>query len=226
MSTSYKSKIVTNGLLAYYDAQNPKSYLSSGNTWLDLIQPNYNAVLDGPSFNTNRFYFDGINDTCRTTLPVSTLGEIFTVCVWFTLDSIASSDTTSISKRLISADQSVGGTKWCLGTTPTRELRFGGSGGNERISNVILNLSEIYFATVTHNSTTYSLFLNGINRVRNDTSTIATSSAGNVSIGSRPSTLDRLWTGSVFSASFYNRILSDEEILANYNSMKSRYGHQ
>jgi len=225
VSTTYNPNITTQGLVSYYDAGNTKSYPDSGNTWFDLSKNKSNSFLNGPEFTGTGFTFDGNLDTCRTTLPVSTLERTFTLCIWFTLDSTQSSDTTSISKRLVSADSSVVGTKWRLGTTPSRELRFGGSGGNERPSGAILDLGKVYFAAVTHNiSNTYSLFLNSTNIVRDDTSRIAATSGRNVSIGCRPTTEDRKWTGSVFNASFYNRILSDEEINQNFNCLRSRFG--
>jgi hypothetical protein len=226
MAISYNTSVVRDGLVLYLDAANPKSYPETGTTWFGL-NGNTASLLNGVTYTSNNlgsFNFDGIDDLCRTSIPVSTLDNIFTVCIWFTLTSTTSSNPDAVSKRLISADQSNGSTKWCIGTTPSRQLLFGGSGGTQRTLNYVIELNQIYYAVVTHNSTTYSLFINGVNQIRNDTSGIASPNFGNVSIACRPNSIDRLWTGAVFSSMFYNRVLTDEEIKKNFEATRGRYG--
>ena len=70
------------------------------------------------------------------------------------------------------------------------------------------------------------MWLNGENKILNDTSNIALPSFGDVSIACRPNTAGFLWTGSVFSVQMYNRVLTEQEILQNYNALKSRCGIQ
>ena len=228
MALSHSPQIVRDGLVLYLDAANIKSYPGSGTTFFDLTSNKYNAsLLNSVTYNTNNkgsFIFDGVDDLCRTTLPVATLGSIFTVGIWFTLSATSSSNTDAVSKRLISADQSSGSTKWCIGTTPSRQFLFGGSGGTQRSLNYVIELNQIYYVVVTHNSTTYSLFVNGVNQIRNDTSGIASPNFGNISIGSRPNSTDRLWTGSIFSSNFYTRVLTDAEIKQNFEALRGRYG--
>jgi len=228
MSISGGPDIVEDGLVLMLDAANTESYPGSGTVWTDLSGNGNNGTLtNGPTFNTENLgslVFDGIDDLCRTNVDVSTLSNFFSVCAWFTLTSATSSDSGNVSKRLISADQNNGGTKWCIGVTPSRQFLFGGSGGNQRTLNFTIELNTPYFVVLTHNVSTYSLFLNGVNQIRNDTSNIASPNFGKVSIACRPNSVDRLWTGSVFSSMFYTRILTDDEILQNYNATKGRFG--
>jgi hypothetical protein len=228
MSIAYNPKTVTDGLVLCLDAANVKSYSGTGTVWTDLSGNGNNGTLtNGPTYsnaNNGSIVFDGIDDLCRTSIPVSTLNNFFTVCVWFTLTSTTSSNTDAVSKRLISADQSSGSTKWCIGTTPSRQFLFGGGGGVERTLNFVIELNTPYFVVLTHNTTTYSLFLNGNNIIRDDTSNIAAPNFGNVSIACRPNNIDRLWTGSIFSSLFYNRVLTDQEIQQNFNAARGRYG--
>jgi len=228
MATNYSPKIITDGLVLALDAANTKSYPGSGTTWFDLSGNGNNGTLtNGPTFNNENLgslVFDGVDDLCRTDVNVSNLNNLFSVGIWFTLTSATSSDSGAVSKRLISADQSSGSTKWCIGITPTRQFLFGGNGGTERTLNFTIELNTPYFVVLTHNVSTYSLFLNGVNQIRNDTSNIASPNFGKVSIACRPNSVDRLWTGSVFSSMFYTRILTDDEILQNYNATKGRFG--
>jgi len=54
--------IIDDSLILFLDAENPKSYPGSGNTWYDLTENNNDATIVGATFNTNEFQFDGSND--------------------------------------------------------------------------------------------------------------------------------------------------------------------
>jgi hypothetical protein len=228
MGLNHSPKIVTNGLVLCLDAASQKSYPGSGTTWTDLSGKGNNGTLvNGVGYNSGNLgslVFDGVDDLCRTTLPVSTLSSIFTVCVFFNLTSLTSSNPNAVSKRLISADASSGNTKWCIGVTPNSDFLFAGSGGSEKTLRFPISLNQIYFVALTHNTSTYSLWLNNETKILNDSSNINASSFGNISIACRPNTTDRLWTGNVFSCSIYNRVLSGQEIQQNFNALKGRFG--
>lgn len=49
-------------LLFFFDAENPKSYPGTGNTWFDLTDNKNDATIVGATFNNNEFQFDGSND--------------------------------------------------------------------------------------------------------------------------------------------------------------------
>ena len=59
-------QIITDGLILYVDAANPKSYPGSGTTWEDLSESNNDGTLvNDPTFNptyNGNFSFDGTND--------------------------------------------------------------------------------------------------------------------------------------------------------------------
>jgi hypothetical protein len=66
MAFNYSPRIVTDGLVLYLDAANPRSYPGSGTTWSDLSRGGNNGVLtNGPTFNSannGSIVFDGTND--------------------------------------------------------------------------------------------------------------------------------------------------------------------
>lgn len=58
--------IITDGLVLYLDAANPKSYPTTGTTWSDLSgNENNGTLINGPTFNLSNngsIVFDGVND--------------------------------------------------------------------------------------------------------------------------------------------------------------------
>jgi len=63
MGVGYNPSIVTNSLLAYWDAGNTKSYSGSGTSWFDLSgNSNTGTLVDGPTFSSNSLVFDGTSN--------------------------------------------------------------------------------------------------------------------------------------------------------------------
>jgi len=54
--------IIDDSLILFLDAENPKSYPGSGNTWFDLTENSNDATINGATFSTDEFQFDGSND--------------------------------------------------------------------------------------------------------------------------------------------------------------------
>ena len=54
--------VIDDSLILFLDAENPKSYPGSGNTWFDLTDNNNDATINGATFSTDEFQFDGSND--------------------------------------------------------------------------------------------------------------------------------------------------------------------
>jgi len=71
MSLHHNPKIVTDQLILYLDAANPKSYPGSGTTWYDLSGNGNDVTLyNSPTYSTDNyghFSFDGTNQYARTT---------------------------------------------------------------------------------------------------------------------------------------------------------------
>lgn len=69
MALAHSPRIVTDGLVACFDAANIKSYSGSGTTWHDISgQSNNSTLIGGPthiSDDPKSLWFDGINDSCE-----------------------------------------------------------------------------------------------------------------------------------------------------------------
>ena len=224
MSTSYSPKIVTDGLSLCLDAKNTKSYPGSGANWADLSGNSYDATLTTTSFSNGAIVFNGSTSLCRTTLPVSVLDANFTVCVFFKTDGSVGTEG-SYSDRLISADHTSGGTKWCIGINNSGEIGIGGDGGGEGETTYPLTVGTYYFcALVVYSTSLYDFFLNDDKKLDGEGIGIAAANFGNVSVGCRPNGTDRVFGGSVAWVVAYNRVLTDSEVLQNYDALKGRFG--
>ena len=224
MSTNYSPRIVTSNLVLCLDGANTKSYPGSGTDWFDLSGNDYDATLTTTSFDGESIYFDGTSSLCRTTLPVATLSETCTVCFWFARGDSPGSDG-STSDRIISTNASGGGTKWCIGINTSGNLQAAGSGGGDGEPTVSVNVGTYYYCAFALNSTVYDMFVNDTKEISSEGITLGSGDdGGNMSVGCRPSSTDRIYHGNIALVLAYNRVLSDTEIERNYDCFKGRFG--
>jgi hypothetical protein len=237
MAFNYSPKVVTDGLVLYLDAANPKSYPGSGTTWGDLSRGGNNGTLEnGPTFssaNGGSIVFDGTNDyvDCGiiTSLPSGTQNR--TLIGWVQDNSLSDyvGDLAAIfgygnnisPGRLFMV--SIGGT-----TFNNRKIVIWTNTANH-ISSFSINRNEWTHitATVTQDSPSprLTIYKNGISD-GGSIKAIDTLNTGQFSLAdSRTSgTYDKLLNGRISQIQVYNRALSATEILQNYNATKTRYG--
>jgi hypothetical protein len=231
MSTSYSPKIVTDGLVLALDAANRKSYAGSGATWNDLSGNNSSGTLENsPTFdsgNGGSIVFDGSNDNVNcgnsSTLNLTTA---LTINAWINPVGFGGSNIGRIVNKwtvsggagfallLDNAGPIVNGVTYLVnGNQPTDQLQ---------ISNII-SLNTWTNLTLTHTSTTAILYKNG---------SIVTSDAvpqpisflsENFNIGNRAD-FTRAFNGKIANVQIYNKALSSNEVLQNFNATRNRFG--
>jgi len=219
MGLVHSPKIVTDGLVLALDAGNVKSYPGSGTTWYDKSGNGNNGILtNGPTFASGSIVFDGVDDYVNLGISPTTLleGTIpTTISAWFRTD-IQSQQMifgNGNSSRFYIEVFNNSGTfvaHWGFGDTQ-----------NSLTSQAIITVGEWYNYTATYDGNVAKGYLNGNNT---DTQTIGTKSyAGNMQIGNYG--LDGLWfNGDIATLLTYNRTLTSQEILQNYNATKGRFG--
>lgn len=216
MAFNYSPKIVTDGLVLYLDAANPNSYVSSSTTWRDISRSGNNGTLvNGPTFdsgNGGSIVFDGVNDyiNCGNIMP----STAYTKCVFFYITN------NSTNNNLISGAGD--GTHYFY-PGRTNFLRAGHFQGAELVSNTPFTTNTWYHGAVTFSITSgFAMYQNGI-PVGTNPSTSTFTGGNIVYIGAyEPSS--NLLTGRISVAQIYNRVLTPQEILQNFNSQKSRFG--
>lgn len=238
MSFSYGQKIITNGLVLYLDAANIRSYPRTGSTWYDLSINNYSCDLVNmgstgftPS-NAGCILFDGADDYVRTPIINSNWATVpFTITTFIKWDNV-NIDSGFCELRATSTSD------WGLlfglprpGVFYYYWSRAGTTVGRTLLNNNIVNDRFIHFAitfngvggtdqSVLYNNT--NLYINGVLQTVSPEGSAGipvTPEGGRLLIGSPL----RRFKGAVSNFLYYNRPLSQPEILQNYNSTKARF---
>ena len=225
--------IVRDGLVFTLDAGNTKCYPGSGTDLTDISTQTFNATLqNGTSINSSYggvFEFDGTNDFIDTgddflsAIPIGSSTE-YTLEAWIYVHT--SSGTTT------SADSIIGHT-----STTGFGMQVGVSGGNPRINYGARSTSNFYSSTFSYNSWTHVVlsrrstnpecftYLNGTLDVSSSNDlNIASPSDGDVQIGYSGPRITGYYDGLMGPIKVYNRALTADEVLQNYNATKTRFG--
>jgi hypothetical protein len=215
--------IATTDLLLYLDAENPSSYPGTGNIWYDLSTNSNNGTIGtntiaNTSTTPKKFTFNG------TSSNVSFVSSKF--------------NTPYTGKTVIVAakmDANFGTIRYraLFGNTGTRnfnlyiyndgsnyQIHF--SAGSWGLSDFVpLVTDQWYVFAATHDANTIRYYLNGVS-VGSTTSAPLQQyqSSSNEFLGMA----DNYWYGDINTALIYKRCLSPDEILQNFNALKSRFG--
>lgn len=214
MSYSNGPQIATDGLIMYLDGANRKSYPGSGNNWADLSGNNNAGTLENtPTFSGNSggsILLDGVNEYVQ--LPSVSNTTTRTVDIVYKLENYT--------------------TGWGpLWRDDWRERIFPGSiniinaNGTYYYLYVPPSDNSLVHITYSYNGTTIKGYKNGILL---DTQTMnGPMNTGNYTYrsgyqcGGATCTYVNMY---LYNLKFYNRALSDNEVLQNYNATKTRFG--
>jgi hypothetical protein len=228
--------IIKDGLVLYLDAANTKSYPGSGTTWFDKSGNGNNGTLtNGPTFssdNLGSISFDGVNDSVQITKVPSidfTPTSSFTMMVWAKVLGLSGDFTSTRTSTVFGR----GGTAGSVGigvrsTANTFTWRIGSRAVNDIQTSISFTSGTIDFLGLVYTPTFQYIYRNGILINTQDTSGGVGGSFDNnayamginlaVTGGS-----GAFMNGNVYNAMMYNRALTSQEVLQNYNATKSRY---
>ena len=206
-----------NGLIMYLDASDSVSYNGTGATWYDISgNQNHMTLQNGPVYVSNGqasyFSFDATNDNATFVLN-NTLSSTATLIIWLRKNTI-NNNTRFVNINGGENYHTYGGQGYYSVFRSTRITTGQGIAGQ----GVNLNSSILQDHMMAFSS---SIGTNGYNVYQNGV-LVATDTG--LSIISSPRTVDSSFDGRIYAMSIYNRALSQQEILAIYNSQKSRYG--
>ena len=214
--------LVTSGLQLHLDANDASSYSGSGTTWSDISGNGRNFTLtNGPVFTQNpkKIFFDGTNDYAIGNS--FSLTNPLTICAWVyrrqnvAWASIIDRATGSLTSVALGFDN-VSGNRLLY--------HFNSSGSyttNIRTSNSTLDLNKWYYVCVTATTTSCTFYVNGV--ADGTFSVSAVADTGDYYLGANFAGADEYLRGDIGAVHVYNRVLSDAEILENYNSTVSTY---
>jgi len=214
--------IAVGGPVLYLDAGNKTSYPTTGTTWYDLSGYGNNATLvNGPAFsNPLSIVFDGVNDYCSTTL-VKTFTSM-TIQVWFYGDG-DQFGTYGYAGLVANRTSPADATGLLLNNGNNKSLGYSWNGVTNTWSwnsGLVLTYYGWHFLSLTVTPTLATAFLNGATA----TNAVSHSPASITSLAIGKDYLtERFITGGIGSVYIYDRALSNDEVLQNYNATLGRY---
>ena len=223
MSVSGGPDIVENGLVLYLDAANRRSYAGSGTAWANIIDGANNGTLtNGPTFdgaNNGSIVFDGVNDFVDFTdsglLPTAGL----TVSTWY--------KTSVADKWLVDKSAASFFNGYSITSTSAGAVSFQVNTPSAVTSAGFISANAGNWVNIIGTwtpSTSLILYSQGTQLAINTTSIPASinNPSANLRVAGRANNTD-YWNGSVAQVSIYNRALSANEVLQNFNATRSRF---
>jgi hypothetical protein len=227
MGLKHHPRVVTNGLMVYLDAANSRSYSGSGNTWYDLLgrinftlqnSPPFLANSAGGSigFTTSNYHYA----SSSSSLPLMTR---FSVEVWHYYTGSNSGNSPCIVTELYPGTTAQ--LNFSLGaTTNIGNLRIGYYNNGWQESGVYtLTANNWYHIVGTYDGAYLRLYINSVNEMTTVNSQTPTANTGGIILMRRWDFAEH-WGGHLSTVKIYNRALSAQEVLQNYNATKKRYG--
>ena len=223
MGLSHSPKVISDGLVLYLDATNTRSYSGTGSTWTDLSGYGYNSTLvSSPTYINNKYGQLAFNGSTQyATVPyTSTLwnGQTYTLSLWAKKIGLGDQGTFGI---MISKDINYIAHAYNGKTMAS----FRNSTGQQILiyGNNPASYNEWRHYVFTYDGTVGVLYENGA-------ATGSTALSGNVvNSSSNPFYIGRFddggyhLNGCIAGAMVYNRALSADEVLQNYNATKYKY---
>ena len=238
MAYFHSPRIVTDGLVLALDAANTKSYPGSGTTWSDLSgNSNNGELVNGITYddtNLGSLVFDGVDDYVQITKVPSidfTPTSSFTMMVWAKVLGLSGDFTSSRTSTVFGRGSTAGsvGIGVLRSTTNAFTWRIGSRAAADIQTSISFTPGTIDFLGLVYTPTFQYIYRNGI---LINTQDISGGVGGSFDNNPYAMGINRAVTGgngafmngNVYNAMMYNRALTNEEILQNYNATKGRFG--
>lgn len=234
----FGDNIITEGMVVHLHAGYTQSYIGSGTTWNDISGNGYDAVLyNSPDFDNSdgSFDFDGINNYAVVSASASVTNlSTYTVSAWVKITTGSSQGPTVYSEgtpaswpsnlfALYAGDTNVSGGQTLGGSRLWFGYNTGSNGHVLRGTSNMRNAGWKMVTVVQYSKSSRKLYVNDVNE-STDT-TLINSTSSSVTIGANlAGSYTQFFLGKISQVFTYNRALTEDEILQNYNASKSRYG--
>jgi len=214
--------IVTDGLVLNLDAGNPYSYLSgsSGTTWTDVSgQGNNGTLTNGASYANGAISFDGVDDK----ITFSSAPSFYTD---YTIECFFKAISLNAGEGLVTWGENVNYKRralilWNGGHSGYWTVRSSTFNSNPEGTTQIQTGTWYHAAVSLDASANCKIYVNGVLETTS-TNTIATPGTNTLLLGDTG--YPEPFNGHIASAKIYNRVLSDSEVLQNFNALRGRYG--
>lgn len=233
MSYKYGPSIVTDGLVFYVDAANENSYSGSGSTFSDLVGSNDVTLYNSPTYSSDNggiFSFDGGNEGGQASTSTTLLDGPMTVDAW-AKPQTSSGDGAIIGNWTHPPTPESFLLWWDVGGTPNfRAITRTSGGASAKVTSETATRGTVNawnHISVSVDTTSLKIYLNGSLQETVLTGSLISPSNRRVSIAAdyngTPGTGTRYLDGDIGAVKVYNRVLSADEVLQNYNALKNRF---
>jgi hypothetical protein len=216
--------IVKDGLVFWLDANDKTSYPGSGTTWTDLSRTaSSGSLVNGPTYDSGSggsIVFDGVDDYCWTS-NISSLpsgGAARTMCFWVNPSNV----TPPIIAPIFGFGLNSQPGKFFMGSiSSTSTIQLWGNTINYT-STFTLSANTWAYVAYVYASNYITVYKNGVADAGSSI-TLDTVANSPVQIGDVQSNPYSRFSGKIPSGYIYNRALSAQEILQNYNATRNRF---
>ena len=222
MGTKYNPSAARNGLLICVDPANISSYSGTGFTVRGLVSGIGATLVNGIGFsssNSGTFILDGSNDYIDGNTTSFDLTGDLSAEVWFNLSATAA-DWVRVIGKGDGGGRSFG--FWYnTGSSVFLYQRYGASGNVGSLYGTSIQLNTWYHVIVTSSGSTHKLYLNGLDVQTQTGAGPFNSSNSTLKLGYGE--VHTYHNGRIGLYRIYNRALTAQEVLQNYNATKKRY---
>jgi len=227
MALAHSPKIITDGLVLALDAGNTKSYPSSGTAWTDLSGNGNNGTLVNgvgyTSSNGGALTFDGSNDYVQLSIGNLWRSAAWSVNIWVYFDVIS---VTGFSDDRPLIHHGTAATRQGLHLISRNGIIYFGMFGDDLFGPAI-SANTWYNFVFTMNNSSYArqIYVNG--------TLTSSGTAGGPYVGGGSNTRmggpvvgvmpQTYFDGRIPKLLLYNRVITADEVLQNYNALKGRY---
>ncbi len=227
---SITTGIIADGLVFNMDAANRACYPQTGTTTHNTITAvNSGSFQDDTSFSIDQggaFNFDGVDDYIDIGTPIPQATTEITINVWFKATG-APSNNDSAGGCLFAGNPGLSHGPF-LSYSWANQLIYWSIYVNEAFTSATsISQNTLYNVCATFNKPTGKIYINGVKQVESDRSrnvTYQNTTSGNRIGEWGNGGYQRNFNGQIYSVQVYNRALSSNEVLHNYNALKGRFG--
>jgi hypothetical protein len=222
MGLRHSPTLVTNGLVALWDAGNTRSYIGSGTTWNDLTGNNLTmTTVNSPTFSSGSFAFNGSTQYASATNSTLLDNQTFTVSVWVKTNATTQNGFW-FEKGTVNAQYAL----FQEGTLIKCRIN-NGSGVIDTIAPVtasFMNTTSWFNVVFTFVTGSQVCYINSSVAGTGTTAATIPVNSGGMWIGVYGGTGGYYFNGSIAQVKIYNRALSAAEVRQNYNALRGRFG--